>query len=267
MSIDGDEPEVPKFDAAIFADTQEEPDEVYRHLEWLEKQGGPQIIRTTAGSLGKALEDGADAAGNKMKDGSHFISIPAYTLLPNGEKGISQRQCTADFKIKPIEKWIRESLSVPSGRPVPKEHVIVQYMGLSFDEPKRVIRVKQRYLAKPSNWLAKFPLWEMQWDRGDCKAYLKDRMPYETPRSACVFCPFKSDEEWRRLRDEDSNGWERAVYIDKVCRRSGSFKAERFVHKACVPLDAVDLRPADEKSGQRHLFSGFQDECEGYCGN
>jgi hypothetical protein len=270
LSIDGDEPEVPRFDAAIFADTQEEPDEVYRHLEWLEKQGGPPIIRTTAGSLGKALEDGADAAGNKMKDGSHFISIPAYTLLPNGEKGISQRQCTADFKIKPIEKWIRESLSVPSGRPVPKEHVIVQYMGLSFDEPKRVIRVKQRYLAKPSNWLAKFPLWEMQWDRGDCKAYLKDRMPYETPRSACVFCPFKSDEEWRRLRDEDSNGWERAVYIDKVCRRSGSFTAERFVHKACVPLGEVDLRPADEKSGQMNMFRhlrGFQDECEGYCGN
>jgi hypothetical protein len=237
MSIDGDEPEVPKFDAAIFADTQEEPDEVYRHLEWLEAQGGPQIVRTTAGSLGKALEEGSDAAGNKLRDGGHFISIPAYTLLPSGEKGISQRQCTADYKIKPIEKWIRQLLEVPVGRPVQKDHVIVQYMGLSFDEPKRVIRVKQRYMAKPSNWLAKFPLWDMQYTRGDCQAYLRKRMPYEVPRSACVFCPFKSNEEWRRLRDEDSAGWARAVYIDSVCRRSGGFKAERFIHKACVPLD------------------------------
>jgi hypothetical protein len=270
MSIDGDEPEVPKFDAAIFADTQEEPDEVYRHLEWLEKQGGPPIARTTAGSLGKALEEGSDAAGNKLRDGGHFISIPAYTLLPSGEKGISQRQCTADYKIKPIEKWIRQLLEVPVGRPVPKDHVIVQYMGLSFDEPKRVIRVKQRYMAKPSNWLAKFPLWEMQYTRGDCQAYLRKRMPYEVPRSACVFCPFKSNEEWRRLRDEDSAGWARAVHIDSVCRRSGGFKAERFIHKACVPLDQVDLRPGDEKSGQMNMFAhlrGFQDECEGYCGN
>lgn len=267
MSIDGDEPEVPKFDAAIFADTQEEPDEVYRHLEWLEKQGGAPIVRVSAGSLGKALEDGSDAAGNKLIDGGHFISIPAYTLLPNGEKGISQRQCTADFKIKPIDKWIRASLEVTPGRPVPKEHVIVQYMGLSYDEPKRVIRVKQRYLARPSNWQVRFPLWDMQYTRGDCQSYLRRRIPYEVPRSACVFCPFKSDEEWRRLRDHDPNGWNRAVYIDNVCRRSGSFKADRFIHKSCQPLDQVDLRPADEKSGQRHLFSGFQDECEGYCGN
>ncbi|NBW19669.1 MAG: hypothetical protein EBR82_68020 [Caulobacteraceae bacterium] len=33
MSLDG---EVQKFDAAIFADTQEEPEDVYRHLEWME---------------------------------------------------------------------------------------------------------------------------------------------------------------------------------------------------------------------------------------
>jgi hypothetical protein len=37
-----------------------------------------------------------------------------------------------------------------------------------------------------------------------------------------------------------------------------------------VPLEQVDLRPADEKSGQTNMFAhlrGFQDECEGYCGN
>jgi len=267
MSIDGDEPEVPRFDVAIFADTQEEPDEVYRHLEWLEQQGGPPIERTTAGSLGKALEDGADAAGNVCTDGGHFISIPAFTLLPSGEKGISQRQCTADFKIKPIEKWLRDSLGVMPGRPVPKEHVLIHYMGLSYDEPKRVIRVKQRYLAKPSNWQVRFPLWEMQYTRSDCQAYLRQRMPHDVPRSACVFCPFKSDAEWRALRDSDQKGWQRAVYIDTVCRQSGNFKAERYLHRSCQPLDQVDLRPADQKSGQKHLFSGFQDECEGYCGN
>ena len=79
MSMDGDEPEVPKFDVAIFSDTQEEPDEVYRHLEWLEQQGGPPICRTTAGKLGDALDAGSDAAGNKRTDGGHYISIPAFT--------------------------------------------------------------------------------------------------------------------------------------------------------------------------------------------
>lgn len=271
MSVDGDEPEVPKFDAAIFADTQEEPDEVYRHLEWLELQGGPPIIRTTAGRLGDALDQGSDANGNTRTDGGHYISIPAFTEHPlTKEKGIIQRQCTADFKVKPIEKLIRERVGATPGRPVSKDITIHQYMGLSFDEPKRVIRVKQRFTAKPSNWKVHFPLWEMQYDRGDCKAYLRDRMPYEVPRSACVFCPFKSDEEWRRLKADDPKGWGRAVHIDRVCRTGTGLDAHRFLHKQCVPLDQVDLRPADEKSGQMNMFAhlrGFQDECEGYCGN
>ena len=266
MSIDGDEPEVPKFDAAIFADTQEEPDEVYRHIEWLEKQGGPPIVRTTAGRLGDALDQGSDANGNTRTDGGHYISIPAFTLHPaTGAKVIIQRQCTADFKVKPIERWIREQGGWV-GRPIPKENVVHQYMGLSFDEPKRVIRVRQRFLAKPGNWQVHFPLWEMQYTRGDCQAYLRRRMPYEVPRSACVFCPFKSDAEWRRLKEDDRTGWDRAVYIDSVCRTGTGLDAHRYLHKSCVPLDQVDLRPADEKSGQMK-FAGFQDECEGYCGN
>lgn len=267
MSIDGDEPDVPKFDAAIFADTQEEPDEVYRHLEWLEQQGGPPIIRTTAGRLGDALDQGSDANGNVRTDGGHYISIPAFTKHPDGRMGTIQRQCTKDFKVVPIEKALRRIVGCSPGRPVPKDIIVHQYMGLSFDEPKRVIRVKERFLAKPANWKVHFPLWDMQFDRSDCKAYLRERMPYEVPRSACVFCPFKRDDEWRRLKSDDPNGWERAVHIDKVCRTGTGLDAQRFLHRSCQPLDQVDLRPADEKSGQKSLFSGFQDECEGYCGN
>lgn len=271
MSIDGDEPEVPKFDAAIFADTQEEPEEVYKHLEWLEQQGGPPIIRTTAGKLGDALDKGTDAKGNARTNGGHYVSIPAYTLNPQtGSAGIIRRQCTREYKVTPIEVWIRQHLGVLPGRPVPKTSVIHQYMGLSFDEPKRVIRVKQRFMARPSNWQVHFPLWDMQYERYDCKAYLRERMPYEVPRSACVFCPFKSDAEWRMLRDTDTKGWIRAIEIDEACRKGTGLDSHRFLHRSCEPLATVDLRPADEKSGQMNMFAhlrGFQDECEGYCGN
>jgi hypothetical protein len=165
MSIDGDEPEVPRFDAAVFSDTQEEPDEVYRHLEWLEQQGGPPIIKTTAGKLGDALEKGTDANGNSRTDGGHYVSIPAFTVNPETKQhGVIRRQCTKDFKIVPVERWIREECGATPGRPVSKEITIHQYMGLSFDEPKRVIRVKQRFSAKPSNWKVHFPLWAMQMD-------------------------------------------------------------------------------------------------------
>lgn len=260
MAIDG---EIEAFDVVIFADVQEEPDSVYRHLDWLDSLGGPKILRVTAGKLGDALEKSDDCDEHRR-----FISIPAYTLSPEGSKGIVRRQCTAEFKVAPLELAIRRDVfGVEKGRPIPKECHVEQVMGLSFDEPKRVIRVRQRFLAKPKNWSVEFPLFDLEMTRADCVAYLKDRVPHEVPRSACVFCPFKSDHEWRYLRDNDPKGWQRAIEIDRDCRTGKRLDSQRFLHKSCVPLDQVDLRPADEKSGQKHLFSGWQDECEGYCGN
>lgn len=271
MSIDGDEPEVPKFDAAIFSDVQEEPDSVYEHLEYLKSLGGPPIIVVTAGKLGDALDKGSDAKGYERTDGGHYIAIPAFTKHPQtGNLGTLQRQCTKDFKVLPVERKIRHMCGAQPGRPVDKAITIHQYMGLSFDEPKRVIRVKQRFMAKPSNWKVHFPLWDMQFDRNDCKAYLRERLPYEVPRSACVFCPFKRDDEWRLLKETDEKGWARAIEIDRVCRTGTGLDTHRFLHRSCQPLGDVDFRPADEKSGQMNMFAhlrGFQDECEGYCGN
>jgi len=229
LSMEGSEPEVPKFDYAIFADTQEEPESVYRHVEWLQSLGGPPIHVVTAGRLGDALEGGTDAKGSRMKDGTHFISIPAFTKNPDtGKNGIIRRQCTYEFKVKPIEKEIRRIAGAVPGRPVPKDILIEQYMGLSYDEPKRVIRVKQRFDAKPTNWTVYFPLWEMQWNRSDCVAYLRDRVPHETPRSACVFCPFHKDEEWRWIKENDPKGWERSIQIDRACRTGVGLDSERY---------------------------------------
>lgn len=265
MALDG---EIDQFDAVIFADVQEEPDSVYSHLDWLDSLGGPTILRVTAGKLGDALEMGADSRGNARTDGGHYVAIPAYTISPSGQKGVLRRQCTVDYKVTPIERAIRQTVfGVPAGRPIPKDCHVHQVMGLSYDEPKRVIRVKQRFLAKPKNWTVEFPLFDLEMTRSDCVAYLKERVPHEVPRSACVFCPFKNDSEWRHLKENDPKGWARAVEIDRVCRTGTGLDSQRFLHKSCVPLDEADIRPADEKSGQKHLFSGFQDECEGYCGN
>jgi hypothetical protein len=265
MALDG---EIEAFDVAIFADVQEEPGDVYKHIDWLDSLGGPPILRVTAGRLGDALDRGTDSRGNARSDGGHYVAIPSFLKHPDGGTGRTQRQCTRDFKIAPLEKAIRQKVfNCEPGRPIPKTSTVIQAMGLSYDEPKRVIRVKQRFLAKPKNWQVEFPLFDLEMTRGDCQKYLAKRVPHEVPRSACVFCPFKSDAEWRRLRETDQQGWARAVEIDKVCRKGTGLDSQRFLHRSCLPLAEVDLRPQDEKTGQRHLFSGWQDECEGYCGN
>ena len=266
MSMDG---EAQKFDYAIFADTQEEPDDVYRHLDWLESLGGPKIIRATAGKLGDIVIAGTDSRGNGRKDGSHYAAIPSYGSDADGKKrGLGQRQCTKEFKVDVVERVIRRQIfGVDPGRPLPKDAQCIQYMGLSFDEPKRVIRVKQRYMGRPKQWSVEFPLWDLEMTRSDCKAYLADRVPHPVPRSACVFCPFKTNDEWRELRDNDPKSWERACEVDDALRdEGGSRRNASYVHKSYVPLRIADLRSSEEKNGQGKLFSNFNDECEGMCG-
>lgn len=82
----------------------------------------------------------------------------------------------------------------------------------------------------------------------------------EPPRSACVFCPFHSNAEWRRLRDREPVQFERAVRSQKAIE--DNINSTCFLHRSCVPLDQVDLR-TDEERGQGMLWD---DECEGMCG-
>lgn len=52
--------------STIFADTQEEPESVYRHLEWLKSLGGPPILIDTAGKLGDDLIHGKNSTGQRF---------------------------------------------------------------------------------------------------------------------------------------------------------------------------------------------------------
>src|SRR5437016_5540953 len=64
----------PAIEAAVFADTGEEPASIYAHLEWLKSLGGPPIVvRSTGSRLGEDLKHGQNATGQR------FASIPAFT--------------------------------------------------------------------------------------------------------------------------------------------------------------------------------------------
>jgi hypothetical protein len=250
-----------KLDYAIFADTQEEPESVYKHLAWLRSLGGPTILTDTAGKLGDDLIHGKHGSGQR------FASIPAFTSATPGQTGgMLRRQCTAEYKIDVCERIIRRQVVVLEPRQrMPKGVKIVQYFGLSYDEPRRVSKVKNRFVGHP--WgEGRFPLFDLEMTRSDCVAYLKEQqIPHEVPRSACVFCPFKSNEEWRLLRENDPQGWTRAVEVDEASRTPGSIANRNmnqsiYLHRSCLPLVGVDL-------GVRDVAGGVaQGECEGMCG-
>lgn len=254
-----------EFDFAVFADTQEEPAAVYEHLQFLKSLNGPRIIETTVGSLGDNLANGKNSTGQR------YISIPTFLAIDGEPSGIGRRQCTREYKIEPIEKAIRTELGLSKGERLPKDQTILQLMGLSFDEPKRVARVRDQFRGR-RQWQAAFPLFDEFMTRTDCERYLEKRIPgHPVPRSACVFCPYHDDQEWMQIKQNDPAGWRRAVEIDRAIRLETSatnrgLRAKQYLHRSCQPLELVELNPNPKPRTQRMSFAVAEADCLGYCG-
>lgn len=238
--------------AAIFADTQAEPDSVYRWLDWLEQQLPFPVHRVTAGSL----KDEALRIRVSKKGFRYFrTAIPFHMKNDDGSTGrITHRACTRDYKIRPLLKAARQIAGIKRGQ---KTVGVVQWIGISVDEIAR---------CKPSRepWAeSRWPLIELRMTRWACLNWMIGHGYPQPPRSACWFCPFHSNSEWRRLRDEEPDEWDKAVAFDREAREARAVNSSTpFLHRSCVPLDQVDLRTEAEK-GQPSLW---QDECEGMCG-
>jgi hypothetical protein len=256
---------LPKLDAAVFADTQWEPAEVYEHLAWLEQEAaryGIPVHRVTRGNL---RQDAIDFQKySKSADGKRYASMPLHVLNPDGSRGMVRRQCTSEYKIEPIERFMRrQMLGLAHGQHAPREAVIEHWFGISADEPQRMRMSRhlwQRFVYPlcniPDDYLPR-PM-----RRSDCLAWLAAHYPDRVvPRSACIGCPFHSDDEWRRIK-ADPVAWADAVEFDRAIRSMEAMKGQVFLHRQCKPLDQVDLR-TDVEKGQGELW---RSECLGMCG-
>lgn len=248
--------EYEKPDAAIFADTGDEPVRVYEWLEFLKTKLRAAGIPLHVVQKG-VLSEGTLVVRRSMKSGKmyHKGGIPLFLLMPDGDKGMMQRRCTADYKIRPVVKLMKEIAGL-KGR-LPKHFVVEQWLGISTDE---VIRMKPaRDLWIQHRW----PLIEMGMSREHCFKWMREHKLPEPPRSACVYCPYHSNVEWKRLRDEQPEDFQKAVAFEREYQaaheKGETLLGKPFLHRSCKPLDEIDF----DNSKQGNLFGN---ECEGMCG-
>ena len=261
---------IQKFDHAIFADTQEEPEAVYRHLAWMESIGEPPILRCSAGSLGDDLINGTRAPGAAR---ARFAAIPAFTTSDGGAThGRTQRQCSKEYKTQVIGRAIRRQVyGLAPGRSLPRGEKCIQYFGISLDEASRASRIYERFhVTNESKYEPRFPLIDLRMTRANCIEWLRDHgnVPHEVPRSACTFCPMHDDREWAALKASGGKDWARAVEIDAAMRDPASvmnrdMNQVMYLHRSCQPLTQIEFRPRDNPKEQQ---LGFGVECEGVCG-
>ena len=254
----GERPQV-----AIFADTGWEPRTVYQHLDWLESASSMPIARV---SNGRNLRD--DSKNWKNHLGTDAISLPLFLTNQDGSKGMLQhRQCTTKYKIFPIERYIRrEVLKLKPRQHIPRDVEVEEWLGITTDE---AVRMKDN---RTRGFRNRYPLIELGMTRSDCKDWFAKHYPGRVlPRSACSGCPFRSDKEWKNLKDENPLDFAETVEVDATLRlhaAENGIKGVPYLHSRRKPLDeaveayerALSLNP--QLPG---LESGASNECAGVC--
>ena len=234
----------PMPDAAIFVDTQWEPAYVYKWLDWLETQLPFPVHRPTAGDLKENLE-----------------RLPLFSDF-KGKKAMLMRTCTSTYKIDPLIKKVRGLLGIGKGERGGKEIRAVSWIGISMDECSRMKPARQKYIEN------RWPLIEMEMSRKDCLNWMKNNGFPEPGKSSCICCPFRSNDQWRKMQIESPEEWKHAVEIDISIRYGIPGRLDRSpgtqYYLLCdrIPLEDIDFRTLEDM-GQINMF---ENDCSGSCG-
>ena len=236
---------VPKVDACIFADTQCEPKAIYHHLDWLEEEISISIHRVTAGDLKN------DVINGKNSSGGDFITIPLFTKEGNQIK-LGRRQCTREYKITPIQRECRRLAGYERFQRIPAGEIELM-IGITTDEVSRMKDSRVKYIKHI------FPFIELGWSRQDCKEWFAKSYPNKKlEKSSCIFCPYRTNDAWIKLKKHSPDEWKEVVAIDKRVRHLKKDK-ENYIHPSALPIDEA----IHKKESRLNLL---EMECEGMCG-
>lgn len=180
---------------------------------------------------------------------SRTIDIPVR--MANGSPG--NRSCTGDFKIKVVDRWLREHGAKESGARVA--------LGISLDEFQRMkANVDPATFAWKENI---FPLIDLRMTRLDCLNIIRDAGLVAPPKSSCFFCPYHKMPAWQKMREEQPEQFWQAAHLEETLneRRISLGKDKVWLTSKLMPLAR-----ATTEMKQGSLFEENEDECEsGYC--
>lgn len=202
-------PLVPVYDDVVFCDLGMEPPWVMKQVEFTRRACEEAGIHFTV--LKSPLhEDFMQNFGERRT-----ISIPWWTVKEDGHKSRMPRNCTLDYKVNVISKYVRwELLGYKKGQRLREEDKKAHemHMGFSYEE-------KRRCKESPNPmFINRFPLVDMQLVRADNYAYIRDVWGLETKASACTFCPFHRNYFFQYLKENEQEEYRRLIEVDELLR-------------------------------------------------
>lgn len=238
--------QVPIYDAILFCDLMLEPSWVYDQVRFI------QVACEWAGIPFYIIESNLyqDYLDNFGK--SRVVSIPFWTVDEYGKNGKMMRNCTLDYKISLMQKFIRsELLGYRKRQRARPEDLKAHEMHLGFSKEE-----ERRCKENPHKmFVNKFPLVEMNLTRADNYAYIKDVWGLDTKASACCFCPFHTNYFFEYIKENNKEEYEKTVEFDEMLEReqpNTKIRSRLYISKSRKRIK--DLLPEECRDKECFLY-------------
>lgn len=149
------------------------------------------------------------------------LLIPAFTSNGGALPGF----CSNEWKKRVIQRYLKTQGYGP-------DKPARMWLGISVDEVHR---------AKPSgiSWLEYW--WPLLMDvprrRDECINLVQQAGLSTPPRSACWMCPYRSNEEWRHMREKYPEDMKKARELEVLIQQNDNRDGEVWLHPSRVPVD------------------------------
>lgn len=247
--------EVPIYDAIIYCDLGHEPQWVYKQVDFIKEKC--EAVKIPFYILNTHLyQDYIDNFGKKR-----VVSIPFWTIDENGKKGKMMRNCTLDYKINEIIKFVRRNiLQYKKGQRTKKEDLKAHemHLGFSCEEQKRCKDNPHKMFVN------KFPLVEMGLSRADNYKYILEVWGLETKASACNICPFHTNYFFQYLRDNYKEDYQELIKFDELLEKgqpNTKIKSKLYISKSRKRINNLNEEECKDKETflyeNREIWNGF----------
>lgn len=236
-----------EIDAALFSNTGDDSEHPAT-LEFVRNVATPWAAERglTIHELNRTTKDGEIETLWGRATHPEKRSLPIPVRLSNGAP--ASRHCTVDFKIKVLQKWIKQH-----GASADDPAVVA--VGISTDEFQRANNKSDAVFERRV-----FPLLTLRLSRADCEVIIKKSGLPVPPKSSCFFCPWHSRLTWAEMRRDEPELFEKSAQLEDILHE----KADRFGHKRAYLTDRLKpLREAIPAAGET-LFDSL-DFNDGQC--